>query len=393
MTNNSAHLTVSLEEFGLSRYEAKSYVTLISRGPMSASDLAYYSEIPRTKIYSTMSKLESKGLATTSKGKPVMCTAIPPEDAFDTIIHEQIQKVTTMNTLVADLKKASDESRRSRNSEEKRYVQIGAGSVLGQMRTMIDGAESSVMVVVDQFGLGLLVECKEQILAAGRKGVEIRVVMPANMIGLAAFQALSRNVSVRAADCAQNCLVFDRAEVLILDDRDGRGAIFSSTDILGLSQSSAFEALWQKAMETDVLADMTYEEAQEVCFIINTITSMGLPYVMRFLIQSDGAKSDLYDLLEKNGIALTDKTFDDVLSMIDVIMQITCSGHARMEVGSQSITVESPRNSGGSLPWVSILDRYLQVHGYKTRTIIQNGRTKSDSGDGGEKAHIRLSKN
>ena len=49
-----------------------------------------------------------------------MCTAIAPEDAFDGIIHEQINKVNAMNTLISNLKKASEESRKTRGSEEKK---------------------------------------------------------------------------------------------------------------------------------------------------------------------------------------------------------------------------------------------------------------------------------
>jgi len=56
MVNEHA-LTVSLEEFGLSKYEAQAYVSLIAKGTISASELAYYSEIPRTKIYPTLLKL------------------------------------------------------------------------------------------------------------------------------------------------------------------------------------------------------------------------------------------------------------------------------------------------------------------------------------------------
>jgi len=47
---NEHVLTVSLEDSGLSKYEAQAYVALIARGTISAIELAYYSEIPRTKI-------------------------------------------------------------------------------------------------------------------------------------------------------------------------------------------------------------------------------------------------------------------------------------------------------------------------------------------------------
>lgn len=104
MVNEQA-LTVSLEEFGLSKYEAQAYVALITKGTISASELAYYSDLPRTKIYPTLLKLESKKLVIISKSKPIMCTAIAPEDAFDSIIHEQINKVNAMNALISNLKR------------------------------------------------------------------------------------------------------------------------------------------------------------------------------------------------------------------------------------------------------------------------------------------------
>ena len=93
-------LAVSLEEFGLSRYEAQAYVTLITKGTISAAELAYYSNLPRTKVYPTLLKLEKKKIAIISKTKPIMCTAISPEDAFDEIVQEQINKVNGMNNLV-----------------------------------------------------------------------------------------------------------------------------------------------------------------------------------------------------------------------------------------------------------------------------------------------------
>jgi len=171
MVNEHA-LTVSLEEFGLSQYEAQAYVALISKGTISASDLAYYSDLPRTKVYPTLLKLENKKLVIISKSKPIMCTAIAPEDAFDPIIHEQINKVNAMNTLVSKLKKASEENRKSRGSEEKRYYQLSASNVQSQLQTMIDGSKSSLQITVDQWGLGLLSECKEQLLSVIRRNLD-----------------------------------------------------------------------------------------------------------------------------------------------------------------------------------------------------------------------------
>lgn len=383
---NEQSLTVSLEEFGLSKYEAQAYVALISKGTISASELAYYSDLPRTKVYPTLLKLENKKLAIISKSKPIMCTAIAPEDAFDSIIHEQINKVNAMNSLVSQLKKASEESRKSRGSEEKRYFQISANNVLSQLQKMIEGAKTSIQIAVDQWGLGLLSECKEQLVSVSRRNLDVKIIVPSALIGSEAYRMIPDGIKIRASDVVQNCFIFDETEVLMVSDENGKAVNFSSTEILGGNQSKLFASIWRSAIKTESLADMTKTESQEIYKIIKIVNENGLNYVLNSLMVSKKIDADLLKLLEKNGVNLKSKSLDDIIELIDAAMQIMCSGHVNFSANSKNITVESKINSGHSLPWVSILDGYLQKKGYKTRIAFQN------SGKG-EKTHIKISKN
>ncbi|MCV0366745.1 MAG: TrmB family transcriptional regulator [Nitrosopumilus sp.] len=379
-------LTVSLEEFGLSKYEAQAYVALISKGTITASELAYYSEIPRTKIYPTLLKLENKKLAIISKSKPIMCTAIAPEDAFDGIIHEQINKVNAMNSLVSNLKKASEESRKTRGSEEKRYFHISANNVLLQLQTMIEGSKSSIKIMTDQWGFGLLAECKDQLSSVVRRNLDIKIIVPTTQICSESHRKIPDRVDIRASEITQNCFIFDETELLLINNDNGKGAIFSSTDILGSNQEKIFSNLWKNSIKTKALADMSKTEAQEIYKIIKTVNEIGLTYILNSAMVSKKPESDMFKLLENNGISFKSKSLDDVIEIMDAIMQITCSGHVNFEANTKNITVESKLNSGHSLPWVSILDGCLQKQGYKTRTIYQNNANK------GEKIHIKISK-
>ena len=384
---NEHILTVSLEEFGLSKYEAQAYVALIAKGTISASELAYYSEIPRTKIYPTLLKLENKKLVIISKSKPIMCTAIAPEDAFDGIIHEQINKVNAMNTLISNLKKTSEESRKSRGSEEKRYFHLSANNVLSQLQTMIEGSKSSIKIMTDQWGFGLLAECKEQLLSVSRRNLDVKVLVSPSQICSESYRAIPDGVEIRASDITQNCFIFDETELLMVNNENGKGAIFSSTDILGTNQEKIFSNIWKNAIKTKALADMTKTEAQEIYKIIKTVNETGLTYILNSSMVSKKPEADMFKLLEKNGISLKTKTLDDVIEIMDAVMQITCSGHVNFEANTKNITIESKLNSGHSLPWVSVLDGCLQKQGYKTRTVYQNNSNK------GEKVHIKISKN
>ena len=384
---NEQVLSVSLEEFGISKYEAQAYVTLISKGTISASELAYYSDIPRTKIYPTLLKLENKKLVIISKSKPIMCTALSPEDAFDGIIHEQINKVNAMNTLVSNLKKTSEESRKSRGSEEKRYFHISANKVLGQLQMMIEGSKSSIKIMTDQEGFGLLSECKEQLVGVIRRNLDVKVIISSAQICSETYRAIPDGVEIKTSEITQNCFIFDETELLMINNDNGKGAIFSSTEILGVNQEKVFLNIWKNSMKTKVVADMTKTEAHEIYKIIKIINEAGLMHILNSTMTSKKPELDMLKLLEKNGVNLKSKSLDDVIDIIDAIIQITCSGHVNFEANTKNITIESKLNSGHSLPWVSILDGYLQKQGYKTRTVYQNSSNK------GEKTHIKISKN
>ncbi len=381
---NEGILTVSLEEFGLSNYEARAYVTLISKGTISASELAFYAELPRTKVYPILLKLEKKKLVTISKSKPIMCTAISPEDAFDDIVHEQINKVNAMNTLVSNLKKVSEESRKSRGSEEKRYFHLNTNNVLNQLKIMIEGAKLSINVMVDQWGLGLLAECREQLVSVLRRDLDVKIILPSSQICSESFKTIPDGASIKISESLQNCFIFDEVELLLVDSDNGRGAIFSSTDVLGANLSRIFTNIWKTSIKADAFGDMTRAESQEVYKIIKTINENALGYILTSSITSKKEGVDLLKLLEKNGINLKSKTIEEIIEIINSSIQIMCSGSVDYEPKSKNITIESKLNSGHSLPWVSILESYLQKNGYKTRLVYQNTPQK------GEKVHIKI---
>jgi sugar-specific transcriptional regulator TrmB len=376
-------ITVSLEEFGLSQYEARAYVTLITKGTISASDVAYYAELPRTKVYPVLLKLQQKKLAIISKSKPVMCTAIAPEDAFDEIVHEQINKVDAMNTLVSKLKKISEDGKKAQGAEEKRYFHLGANYVPDRMRTMVDGAKSSIHITADSWGLSILAECKEELLSVLRRDLDIRLIVPVSVIGSESFRNIPDGVKIRSSEIVQNCFVFDDTEILIIDNTNGRGAIFSATDILSASQSRLFTQLWKDALKIDNLSEMTKSQALEVCKIINVINQNGLGFALHSILSSKKFV-DFTKFLDKSGISLKDKTLDQVLDIVNSTLEMTCSGRVQYDEKTNNIILESKVNSGHSLPWAMLIESYLEQKGNHPKMIYHSDSHK------GEMIHLKI---
>ncbi len=377
-------ITVSLEEFGLSRYEARAYVTLITKGTISASDVAYYSELPRTKVYPVLLKLQQKKLAMLSKSKPVMCTAITPDDAFDEIVHEQISKVEAMNTLVSKLKKISEESKKARGAEEKRYFHLHPNYVVNQLKTMVDGTKSSIHIMTDSWGLSILAECKEELLSVLRRDLEVRLIVPTQVIGSESFRMIPDGVKIRSSEITQNCFIFDDTELFLIDSTNGKGAIFSATDILGGNQTRLFAQIWKGALKIDNLSEMTKSQALEVCKIINVINENGLGFALHSNINSKAKFVDFVKCLEKNGISLKDKSLEEILDIVNSTLEMTCSGRLQYDQKTNSVVLESKINSGHSLPWAMLIESYLEQKGNNAKLIYHVDSHK------GESIHLKI---
>lgn len=376
-------ITVSLEEFGLSQYEARAYVTLITRGTISASEVAYYAELPRTKVYPVLLKLQQKKLAILSKSKPVLCTGIAPEDAFDDIVHEQIDKVEAMNNLVSKMKKISEESKKSRGAEEKRYFHLSANYVVNQMRTMVEGAKSSIHITADSWGLSILAECKEEMLSVLRRNLEIRLIVPTSVIGSESFRVMPEGVTIRSSEIIQNCFIFDDTELLLIDSTNGKGAVFSATDILGANQTRLFAQLWKDALKIDNLSEMTKSQALEVCKIINIINQNGLGFALHSILNSKKFV-DFTKFLEKSGISLKEKSLEQVLDIVNSTLEMTCAGKVQYDSKTNNIILESKVNSGHSLPWAMLIESYLEQKGNHPKMIYHSDSHK------GEMIHLKI---
>lgn len=372
-------LTVSLAEFGLGKYEAQAYVALLTRGSISASDLAYYSGMPRTKVYPVLQRLEKKHLATMSHTKPVMCSAVVPQESFDEIISKQINKVNAMNSLVEELKALSSSAKRTRGSKELKHLHISHSGVLQCTQEMIRKASTDIRITADQSGLGLLSECTLVLASASRKGVKISIMLSPETVGSADLHKISRVGSVRISEIEQNCMTFDSMSVLIAGGKAGKAALFESSEILASEQSRLFESAWKGAVPADALCVIPKALAQEAYRATRLVEKMGLYHAL-----GSEKAAKMIKLLDENGIKLEGRKLDDVVAFIDAVMRTVCSGSATHEVKASKILLASDMNSGHSLPWAHIMEEYLESSGVKTRLVYQK-RAKR-----GEQVHIKM---
>jgi sugar-specific transcriptional regulator TrmB len=91
MTDVNERITSSLQELGLSLYEARLYLGLLTGGPQNGNELSRTSGVPSSKVYAMLERLAAAGIvAHTRRGNTVEYVSVPPQD----VLHKLRERYT-----------------------------------------------------------------------------------------------------------------------------------------------------------------------------------------------------------------------------------------------------------------------------------------------------------
>jgi sugar-specific transcriptional regulator TrmB len=370
-TNND--LAGSLEEFGLSKYEARAYLTMIGKGSLAASEIAYYANLPRTKIYQTIKKLEKKRLAVISKQKPLICSAIPPEEAFSEIVSLHERRVKNMNKIVDQLQKINDKGQRPKGSEERRYFILDANSALEKIGSLIAGSRSSITATLDPWGLRLISQCKPSLVRAVTAGVRARFILGSQCIGSESVLQLPEGIDLRTSEVSSNIIIIDSAHMVSVDSSNGRAALFSSNDSFGTLQSKGFEDAWARASEIKYLLDTkpaVAAKAAELARIIENGLSLKM---LEYAVGGADMPAELVqEIDEKYGMKLSGMNAAEIMDLVDSALKISCLGGLKHDRSNNILSLQSRMENKHVLPWALVLGSYFRHAGNEPRLIQQD---------------------
>lgn len=161
---DTEELTATLEEAGLSPYQADAYVALLSLGAASAGELAEASGVPRPRIYDVLRDLEADGYVTTYERDRLYARAVAPND------------LGPLRERVARLESALDEIetryRTPETGESEVTLVSQFGTVFGQARQDVDDAERHVQAVLTT---AQFTELRDALAAAYERGLSVRL--------------------------------------------------------------------------------------------------------------------------------------------------------------------------------------------------------------------------
>ena len=394
MTDPNIDLPGSLEEFGLSKYEARAYLTMIGKGSLAVSEIAYYANLPRTKVYQTVKKLEKKKLAVISKQKPLICSAIPPEEAFAEIVNLHDRRVRNMKKIVDSLQKINDESQRPKGSEERRYFILDANSTLEKISSLIADSRSSVTATLDPWGLRLVSQCKPSVVRALTSGVRLRMILGSQCIGNENVFQLPDGVELRTAEVVSNLIIIDSSYMVSIDSSNGKAAFFASTDSFAMLQAKNFEEVWSSASDMKYLLDMQPEVAGKAVELIRIVENGLAAKMLEYAISRLDMPAELVEVIdERCGLKISGMSASEMMDLVDSALKISCLGGLKHDRNNNIVSLQSKLDNKQILPWALVLASYFKFTGNEPRIMQQQQQQQQqEQGKSVKLMHLWLSK-
>lgn len=165
-----------LQELGLTGYETRAYLSLLERGPLAATQVSEYSNVPYSKIYETLNSLEKKGWIKSEKGRPSQYYPKSPAEALTAAKLKLEDKMKGWEqTILNELQPLYDKQ----EIKEKPDIWIlrGEFNILAKLQEMLDKAKNELMIATPVLTKPLIKAALPMLASMQNKNVKILLLI------------------------------------------------------------------------------------------------------------------------------------------------------------------------------------------------------------------------
>jgi sugar-specific transcriptional regulator TrmB len=242
-----------LQKLGLTLYGAKVYAALVSTGPTNATTLAREAEVPRTKIYETLKRLEEEKWVIVEKGRPSIYTPVYPREAIEdrkSTLYSEIDEVTDQLTMSYE--------RQMEEENPKVWLIQGMDNIILKTSEMMGRAKHEIKLMGSLYSPREIEPLKKQILLAKKRGVDVRIITRPTIKSsegsvdiVKSLLPVTSDIKKSKSPYIKNVIIDDR-EMLIMYSRvidgvtdvDNVVAIWVSNAAVASYMGSNFDMMW-----------------------------------------------------------------------------------------------------------------------------------------------------
>ena len=249
----------ALRRLGLTEYESRIYLVLIKMGPIKASELSFFGQIPRTKTYGAIKELERKGLLGIIPGKPEAYAPSSPGEVLMPIVTKLSRDLTEAEVVVQDLALAYESNKfvkREIPKEAQEFWELeGRPGIINKLNQIFGDSSKTINYCTTAAGLVRAYKAHCEILEkVSKQGTGVRILSPTTSENSGVAREISEVLDFKILDSpfGENFVTIDSRELVVVEtkpedlrtDQGADKAIWTTNRLLVDLHDQLFDRVW-----------------------------------------------------------------------------------------------------------------------------------------------------
>jgi sugar-specific transcriptional regulator TrmB len=170
----------ALKEIGLTEYEISCYLSLLGKGPRTASQVSKDASVPYSKVYDVLASLEAKGWVEVENTRPKRYFPKPPSEALEAT---RLSFESRLQNSLGQARGELDPLYLSKEQQERPDIWIvrGAFNVLSRIRDTLNATGKTLMIATPGEPRPFMEMLQVDLQRLRDRGVSIRIMVAANL--------------------------------------------------------------------------------------------------------------------------------------------------------------------------------------------------------------------
>jgi sugar-specific transcriptional regulator TrmB len=250
-----------LIDIGLSKYEAKVYLTLISEGVTTAKSVSDITGIPYGKVYEIINILSNKGFVMVLPTKPMKYRAVSPQQIIQVSKKNTLEKYSRIEkTIISQLEPLFAKNKQFVKPAGLFWMVNGRSNIVKKTEEFIKKAKSSINICCSAKSLSRLILHKEALLEAKSKNISINIAGVVDKENLPELSSLKFFNLKSIGKAENNFISIDGEECMVIEPKPDDDNIVYGRDLGIYTTSPAFTKF------IDEFFQLNFEKAKEIKF-------------------------------------------------------------------------------------------------------------------------------
>lgn len=295
-------LAQALTRFGLTEYESKIYLALMSSGKCGIKDLTAKSKVPRTKVYPVLKSLEKQKLVTILPDKPIQVKGLPPTSSLTEPIRNMEQDIKIMKRAIVDLRKIHESSSPADPLEKKEYwVSRDQDESIKRINNAITNASEQLVLALNHEGLEIVFKNSSEALNLALKSdIPVRIMIHATKQDAPILNRMSDLITVKYLPFSpeNNLMLVDEKElyvfkkIALVASRTTTivSEYYSGSDVCDFLKGAVKGLDWSIAKDLDLVMPLIVNSWVSEDFLENPKVSQVSPVFYFYLMDAFSSK-------------------------------------------------------------------------------------------------------